>query len=259
MNVKKAQHSISRAARSAARASTSASRRKSQGDPVRRQPALLDPSEQRLPLGHPLGNGMGTQGAGDRIARLGRHRLRVARAARAAPIGRIRRRKRAPHMVELGAESGELADLRVEAVDFVVDQRRHTRLHRRTRAFVPQHDEVADLVEAQTEALGPGDEGEPVERSIVVHAVAARRPAHGRQKAHALVIAERRGRKSRLPRQLGDQQVCHRASVEVEPRFKVKERAGTRREAPARYLDSRDASTPRSVKGATWRTRRPCG
>ena len=125
-------------------------------------------------------------------------------------------------MLELRAELDELVDLGIEARDLVVDQCPQAFLHGCARAVVPQRDEVADLVEVQSQPLGPADEREPFDRPVVVHPVPARRSPDRREEPHTFVVPQRRRGNPRLPRQLVNQDVGHNPSLKVEPGFNVK-------------------------------------
>lgn len=69
----------------------------------------------------------------------------------------------------------------------------HAGVPARAQAPLPHLDQLADLLEAQPEPLGPLDEPDQVGRVVVVQPVARRAAVGGGQQPDALVVAQRVG------------------------------------------------------------------
>lgn len=110
---------------------------------------------------------------------------------------------------------------------------RHPLLDAGAVLAVPGDQQLAQVVEAEVELLGPSDEPQPVDVPIGVGPIPVARPGGRRDQPDVLVVPQRRRRHPGPLRHLRDPQPVHAPTVNLRAALKVK---------PARVMGSRRSS-----------------
>ena len=203
--------------------------------------ATRDEAEHPGPVLEAGGHGVDRQGAGDRgrvvrarrLVDEGDHRRcrdrRAAAAIVACPVRTVLL-QRGGRAVQLGGERGELDEPGLGLGQLRLHDRAQPVLDRAALAAVPGDRQVGDLLEGAPQLLGPGDEGEAVQRPVVVDAVPAAAALRRGQEADLLVVAQRGGREPAPAGHVGDAKSGgHPSNVDLQVDMKVKRQP--RREA----------------------------
>jgi hypothetical protein len=121
--------------------------------------------------------------------------------------------------LQLGDEGHQLDDLPLCAGQLFGNDSPQAILNDSALTAVPGKRQVGDLVEAAAELLGPSDEGQTLDRPLVVQSIARRRTSRLWEEADLLVVAQCcRGE----PAAIGDIFDLHFVSVNPQARLKVK-------------------------------------
>ena len=129
---------------------------------------------------------------GSRVQAIGGGAAGAGAAVVAGPVDRRAGQLGGRHL-ELRGEGDELGDATLRVGDLCGHEVVEAALHGPASIAVPDRHEVGDLLERAAQLLGVGDERQPIQRAVVVEAVARVCPGHGLHQPDALVVPERRG------------------------------------------------------------------
>jgi hypothetical protein len=125
---------------------------------------------------------------------------------------------------ELAGQCHQLDDAGLRVSELGRYRRAQAILHGTALSTVPRDRQVGDLFECAAELFGALNEGEPLERPLVVHAVAGLGAFRSRQKPDLLVVAKARRREAAATRHLSDAECrAHASTLNLQVDLKVKQ------------------------------------